>query len=104
MYPLLCPGGYGVPFKKGKFRIMKITAVTKVDDINAISRLQLCDTPRNLPNSKTPTEKIVIDLKGEAVDDATLEFECKEPIIVRDTLYPMIATNLEPGSTLVYTK
>jgi len=102
MYPLLCPGGYGIPMKRGKFEIVKITAAC--NDSAAASRLQLCDSPRISPSSKTRDEKLVVDLKRVEACNANIDFDCPEPIKIRNALSPLTLTNLVVGSVLVYVK
>jgi hypothetical protein len=102
MYPLLCPGGYGLPVKTGRFEIMKITAACS--DSNAAARLQLIDSERKLPSSKITGDRMLVDLKRVAVCDANIIFDCPEPIKVRDTVSPLLSTNLVPGSIMVYVR
>lgn len=100
MYPLLCSGGYGVPMKRGKFEILKITAACSSSSAEA--RMQLCDSRRVSPSSKTPAEHLICDLKRVAACDANIIFDCPEPIKIRNGLAPLILTNLVVGSIIVY--
>lgn len=102
MYPLLCPGGYGLPIKTGRFEIMKITAACS--DSSAAARLQLIDSARQLPASKLKADKLLVDLKRVAACQPNIVFDCEEPIKVRDTISPIYSTNLVPGSIMVYVR
>jgi len=100
MYPLLCPGGYGVPQKSGRFRIVKITATCS--DSVAAAQLQLADTAKTVYSAKDKDDKIVVDLKRVAACQPNIIFDGPEGIPIRNGLFPLITTNLVPGSTLVY--
>ena len=107
MYPLICKGGYGVPMTwgDGKHRLVKVTAVCS--DESASAQLQLVDTSRLLPSSKTSAEKIILDLKRVAACQANIEWnapDTNDPLVIRDNLFPMIMTNLVAGSVLAYVK
>ena len=106
MKPLTCPGGYGIPMTfGGKHRIVAVTAVCS--DTNAAAQLQLVETTRTLPASKTSAEKIIFDMKRVAACEANIEWiapDTKDPIVVNSNLYPLLTTNLVPGSILVYAK
>ncbi|UCE05512.1 MAG: hypothetical protein JSW07_18170 [bacterium] len=111
MYPLLCQGGYGMPIKAGKFEIIQIEAPGS--DTNASSRLTLLDDTEveptddkwgQLVKTKTKVHHIIYDQKRVAACHANLSTELKEPIKVRNGLSVLNATNLVPGSIMVYAK
>lgn len=108
MYPILCPGGYGVPMRAGKYEIVYITALT--DTASSTARLTLLDdsniTSRygTTVGTKTKAHDQIVDIKRLAVCETTLKWEPKESMKLRYGLSVLNATNLIPGSINVYVR
>uniref|UniRef100_A0A6M3KUP4 Uncharacterized protein n=1 Tax=viral metagenome TaxID=1070528 RepID=A0A6M3KUP4_9ZZZZ len=112
MRPLVCPGGYAVPNRTGKFRIVAITAACS--SVSASSRLMLVEDSK-APNSleqkwisldgsdtKEKQHTILVDLKRVAACDANIIYNPPEPINTTNGILSIKTDNLEPGSIAVY--
>lgn len=102
MYPILCPGGYGVPWKLGKFEIVHIEAPGS--DTNASSRLTFLDDTEAMVTTKVSKHRLIYDQKRVAACHANIGGELKEPIKIRNGLSLLNSTNLEPGHIFVYVR
>lgn len=110
MYPNVCAGGYPTPFvKKGNSIVAisvpaldttKATRLTLLDDVainddGKIGKIRASDW---VGNTK------IVDLKGIASEDGTLDWTAPEPIRVRNAVSVVNADNTVAGSIFVYIK
>lgn len=102
MQPLLCPGGYGLPQKEGKFQIFKILAACS--STVAASQIILADSKKTSIKDKLKTDRYVLNAKRIAACDANIEINFPEPIKVTDGIFPLTTSNLVPGSIFVYVR
>jgi hypothetical protein len=114
MYPLLCAGKYGVPLHRisDKIHICRITAACS--DVSAQSRLTLVDDgdlTRNdnygtIIKEKKKQHSILFDKKRVAACDANIDSGdlSNSPIVPRNGISVLNATNLVPGSIMIYYK
>jgi hypothetical protein len=115
MYPLQCAGGYNVPAKAGKFRIVGFTVA--VDDTGASAEVAIIDDPNIksgnagfiIPDLDLPTtvrhilvhKKKVFDTDGNY--DATIEWFPPEPLMVRYGT-SLFFSNIKQGSFCLYVR
>jgi len=103
MYPLVCPGGYGIPMKTGRFEICQIRAAVTTP-ANA-AQLKLADyditAAGGIPGTKDSNHVLLADLK-KGTEQVDIGMQFKEPIKVRNGICPLTITNLVPGSIFVY--
>jgi len=108
MYPIQCAGGFSIPLKAGKFRIMGIKAT--ISDPTAVARIMLVDDPdisKNqssqgyLISSASNQRRILADIKSVASTVGCLEADFPSPIKTRHGTSAYF-TNVLPGSVCVY--
>lgn len=108
MYPILCPGGYGVPMKAGKMEIVAIVAAGS--DASSSSRLTLLDYAAagdkmgTFIKSKTKDYDQIIDIKRVAACEPNITFYPALPIKTRSGISVLRSSNMEPGSITVYVR
>jgi hypothetical protein len=110
MYPLLCPGGYGVPVTGARVDVIGVRAA--VSSPASASRLILLDDPDingdnfgRILSDTAPYDNysgFIVDVKGVADVDGNLEVLFPEPIRLRYGISVAETTNLVPGSIMVY--
>ncbi len=110
MRPLTCYGGYPNPLREGKFSVVGMRAI--VSDPTAASRVTLVDDStlkqgdrhgRILDkNYKASAHTPLIDAKGVANNDGTLEIIFPEPMTVLYGLSAVATDNIEGGTLSVF--
>jgi hypothetical protein len=107
MYPIKCAGGFSIPTKGGKFKIVGVCAA--VADPTATAQIALVDDENiNLGETQgyvlgdiTNSKFILVNLKGIANESGNLEFSFPCDIKTRYGLSAYF-DNLVPGSICVY--
>jgi len=107
MYPITCHAGFPLPVASGKFEVLGLCVA--INDTTADSQIVLVDDPDidqetivgRLLTTLEGQKGILVNMKGLANADATLEHSFEEPIKVRNGL-SIYGTNLVPGSICVY--
>lgn len=109
MYPITCKAGFSIPAKAGKFDVLGYSV--RINDETADSEFALVDDSNitlghdtgfvigSLTNQKT----IIAHVAGLANLDSVLAVMFPEPIKTRHGL-SVFATNVLPGSVIVYTR
>jgi len=102
MYHVTCAGGYALPIKEGRFEILGLSC--PVNDPTAVSQITLVDGDDFKPVTDSAYNKTVIEKKGVASVDGTLEAWFPEAIKLRKGLTIAVATNLKAGKMMVYAR
>ena len=109
MQPLLCPGGYGVPVKAGRYKVCQIHGIIDAGqsaDVHIVDdgTLEWSDSMGNLLTSKTSNQKTLFRCKGYSSTDGHLSVTFSEPVDVKNGLSLIEYTGIEPGTLLVYVR
>lgn len=108
MYPIGCSGGYAIPCRGGKRRIVAIALTPKT--LGTDTRLTLIDdySEKNKKWGSTAATQVkddnsIIDLKIDAgTVDGSIFIAFPEPITVRNAISIVNANNTQPGYLCVY--
>ncbi len=107
MYPITCKAGFSIPAKAGKFDVLGYSV--RINDETADSEFALVDDSNIIQGndsgyvlgSLTNQKTIIAHVAGLANLDSVLAVMFPEPIKTRYGL-SILATNLLPGSIIVY--
>ncbi len=107
MYPIQCHAGFSMPLKAGKFEITGFCVT--VNDPTANSQFAIVDDPiidqstgfGNFLGSIDDRDNILVNIKGLANIDTSLNYEFAEPVKTRYGV-SIYGSNLKAGSVCVY--
>lgn len=103
MYPILCPGGYGVPIKKGKMEVCGIDL--KVTASSGDFQVSLFDTNRgvslNIADKKS-SDALFAHVFGGSTSLVPPFLPFPEPIKMRNGISIGDIDNIDPGQIFVY--